>query len=237
MKNNKNMKIILIILVSVLLAGCISKQSTILGKNNTNSSMISIKYLEDNGPIISNDSNVLERYIFLAPINLSNTIETESAHGGGMIINAKDNIPQGFRIYGISETYNSSKKYVLVQYKVFDSDVNNDLNNSIDLTVHQYVGNGFNTKIVRNINNSIASKGRIIVLESNGSSANITNVPKGNNVIIILFGFDTMIGKIGVEDNKNLSLNESLDILNTFYDKIKIKNGEELSNNNFSMHV
>lgn len=206
---------LLIVTILVILSGCIydDKQP----KNNIveDEKYITVKYI-DKGNIINPedfpDFKLIYNIYYVTPENISLTLQTEMGHGT-LAINGSNDVPQGYRIYGSSEIYNSSERYLLLQYKVFDND--EDLNGSIDVTVDDYVQNGFELKSYNNSYNN-SYKGKISILESN-----VTN-STDMNVVIILFGFDTAIGKIGVRDHKDLSLNESLKILDMVSDGLKI---------------
>lgn len=214
----RNKLAILVLILSVLLAGCINKEEKLRpSSNNTGNGTITVKYLENRNQTISKndfpDFKLVDQKYLITPINLSMTLETESVHGA-LVINSSDNISKDFRVYGISESYNASDRHILVQYKVFDNGEN--LNDSIDLTVNQYVQDGFKTEVI----NNTAHRGRIFVLKSNNNT-NIT-IPKNMEVTVILFGYDTVIGKIGVQDYKDKSLNESLKALDIVLNILKV---------------
>lgn len=210
-------KLLLLIVISVLLAGCVNKPGELLPENNTAETTM-VKYSENYDPILTEndfpDFKLIDHKYFIVPENLSLTLKTESYHAAG-IINASEGVPKTARLYGSGETYKSGDRYIIIQYKVFDN--NEDLNDSMNLTVFDYTKAGFKHRVLKNIT---AHDKRIFVLESN-----VTN--KSNvNVTIILFGYDTVIGKIGVQDSKDKSLNESLKILNIVLDGLKIRSKE-----------
>lgn len=240
MKTMVNILIILMI-ASVLFAGCIQNGETLKGQslNNTRT----IKYIENREPLITKadfpDFNLLEYVHFVTSDNLTVSLYTETSHGG-FIVNGSEQIPEGFRVYGSSEAYNSSQGYLLLQYKVFDD--NDRLNDSMNTTVFDYIRNGFLSK---SLNNSKYTQ-RIFILESSMENINnrttknnintnatngTTNVTKMRNnidkdkdinVTYILFGYDTVLGRIAVKDYKDKSLNESLKILDIALERLRV---------------
>ena len=239
---NKLVIPIIILIISVVLAGCIYKPKEELLPEGYNKEVITINYIENRGPMITKqdfpDFQSVGHDYFISQENISLSLNSESVHGT-YIINSSDEIPEGYRLFGGSEIYNASKRYILLQYKVFDQ--NESLSNSMDVTTNGYVEQGFRTKILNNsaYKDNITSKGRIILLElndinttnisttdrsntTNGSNTTRANIAPDMNVVIVLFGFDDIIGKIGVQDYKNRSLDESLAILDIVYDRLKI---------------
>lgn len=241
--------LIVLIIVSVLFAGCI--QEKIPGEQSSNKTR-AIKYIENRQPIITRtdfpDLHLIEHVYFVTSDNLTVSLYTESSHGS-FIVNGSTEIPEGFRVYGSSETYNSSRGYLLLQYKVFDD--NERLNDSMNMTVVDYVRNGF---VPRVLNNSKYTQ-RIFVLESTMENINkraleninnkinatnktdVTNITKiknmeknltlsdkdkDTNVTYVLFGYDTLIGRIGVKDSKDKSLNQSLKILDMVLEGLRV---------------
>ncbi len=218
----KNKLLVLVIISSALLSGCIFEPQEKLLPANYNQKNITIKYVVTTNILDKNDFpdfNLKDHLYFVSPENLSLTLDTESSHGTGAV-DASIEIPRGYRIYGSEEAYNSSKRFILLQYKVFDND--DKLNDSMNLTVTDYVNHGFKSKILNG-----TYKGRIFALE---------NETKDMNVTIILFGYDTVVGKIGVQDYKDKSLNESLKILNIVEDRLKINTKQVQVSNIFGNH-
>ena len=228
-----------ILILSIILSGCITETlpENITGK--TGKELIKIKYL-DNDPIITKedfpDFDFLDRVYYIARENLTVSLEVEGSHGEVMVNDTK-NIPAGYRIYGVSEAYNSSKniskinnlsnnkndsynRYLLLQYKVFDT--KEKLNDSLELTVFDYARKGFKHRLLNNSNNSDNGsinkkyKGSIFIFESN--EINMTD----SNVTIVLFGYDTVLGKIGIRDSKDRSFNEAIKVLDLVFDRLKI---------------
>lgn len=205
-----NYKLTLLIIISVILSGCMygSEQP----KNITESDRyIKVKYVEKDNIIKTEDFpdfKLIHNIYYVTSENVSLTLQTEIGHGT-YVINKSDDVPQGYRLYGGSEAYNSSERYLLLQYKVFDD--NEDLNDVISMTIEDYIQKGFEFRSLDN-----ASRGDVFILESN-----VTN-RTDMNITIILFGFDTVIGKIGVQDYKNKSLDESLKILDIVYDRLNV---------------
>lgn len=214
-------KLILLLILSVALAGCVNVKT--INTSQTNESVL-VKSIENRGPILTKedfpDFKLTSQNYAITPTNLSISLDTESVHGA-YVINAAEPIPQGFRVVADSEVYNSlnngsDQRYILVQYKVYDIDTK--LNESMDLTVNQYTQNGFTTRALKNF----YSDKRVFVLENGVSNQNVS-INKNMNVTIILFGYGSVVGKIGVEDTKDKSLNESLKILNIVSDRLNIK--------------
>jgi len=209
-------KLVVLILLIIILSGCISGKQP---KNNIGQDRyIKIKYIEKNNSIITGedfpDFKLIDRIYYISRENISLTLQTEGSHGS-LIINDSDNVPEGYRVYGVSEAYNSSGRYMLLQYKVFDSDER--LNDSVNVTVFDYIKRGFKHRLLSSHN---VYKGRIFILESNAT--NRTDM----NVTIVLFEYDTIVGKIGVQDLKDRSLNESLKILDRVFEKLKVNTKE-----------
>lgn len=213
--------VIPIIILSVILSGCLSEET----KNVTDmvDEKITIKYLGYDPIIVKEDFpdfSLLDRVYFIAQENMTVSLEIEGIHGEN-VVNSTDKIPNGYRIYGVSEAYNSSKntdkygRYLLLQYKVFDS--NDRLNDSLNLTAVNYLEAGFKSKILSNdtLENK-DYKGRIFVFESN--TTNRTDV----NVTIILFGYDNLLGKIGVQDSTNRSFAEAMTTLDMVFERLEI---------------
>lgn len=201
------------ILILVLSAGCIFEKEKMPEEKMTKK--ITVKYL-DSRPIITKedfpDFDLLGRAYYIAQENMSTSLEIEGIHRE-TLINASDEMPEGYRIYGVTEAYNtiSENRYMLLQYKVFDS--KKKLNDSMNMTVLDYSKEGFRYKTLDN--NSYDE--RIFILESD----NITNI-SGVNVTIILFGYDTVIGKIGVQDSKERSFDEAIKMLDIILDRLTI---------------
>lgn len=210
----KNKLIVLVLMMLVISSGCLRTGTEV--KINTTVKLMTINYIDKNNIINGEDFpdfKLIGSTYYITPENLTLTLETETGHGV-YEMNANTDVLKGYRLYGGSEAYNSSKRYIVLQYKVFDS--NESLNDTIDMTAEEiYIKNGFKYKPVNN-----TYKERVVILESNVT--NYTDM----NVIVILFGFDTVIGKIGVQDYNNKSLNESLKILDTVFDRIKVKTKE-----------
>lgn len=204
---------IMILVISAILSGCIFKPEDKLLPENYNKGTIDIKYLDNKDPIITSQDlpnfEPLEHVYFISPENVSLTLQSESVHMTGML-NASEEIPRGYRLYGGSESYNLSERYVLLQYKVYDS--NESLNDSMDLTVGEYIKGGFKSKILKNV----SYKGRVFVLERN--TTNNTDV----KITVVLFGHDDVIGKIGVQDNGSRSTDEALKILDVVTERLRV---------------
>jgi hypothetical protein len=214
--------VLMVLLSSVLLSGCIFEPQEKLLPVNYDQTNITIKYVVTSSILDKNDFpdfNLKDHIYFVYPENLSLTLDTESLHGTGAV-DATNEIPKGYRIYGSEEAYNSSKRFILLQYKVFDND--GRLNDSMNLTATDYINHGFKSKILNG-----TYKGRIFALE---------NETKDMNITIILFGYDTIIGKIGVQDYKDMSLNESLKILDIVEDRLKINTKQVQVSNTFESH-
>jgi len=209
----KLMMPIIILVISAILSGCIFKPEDKLLPENYNKETITIKYLDNKDPIIIAQDfpnfKSLEHAYFISPENVSLTLQSESVHMAD-IINASEAIPRGYRLYGGSESYNLSNRYILLQYKVYDS--NESLNDSLELTVGKYIKEGFKSKILKNV----SYKGRIFVFERN-----VTN-STDDSITVVLFGYDNVLGKIGVQDTKDKSTDESLKILNIAMDRLKV---------------
>jgi hypothetical protein len=218
----KNKLLVLMVLLSALSSGCIFEPQEKLLPVNYDQKNITINYVVTTSILDKNDFpdfNLKDHIYFVFPENLSLTLDTESSHGTGTV-DASSEIPNGYRIYGSEEAYNSSKRFMLLQYKVFDN--GDRLNDSMNLTVTDYVNHGFKSKILNG-----TYKGRIFALE---------NETKDMNITIILFGYDTIIGKIGVQDYKDKSLNESLKILDIVQDRLKINTKQVQVSNMFGSH-
>ncbi len=212
---------LLMLTISVILSGCINTGT----KDNVTTKLVPEKMLKvnyvDKHTILNGedfpDFKLMDNVYYIAPENLPLTIETEMGHGVYEMNNSANILP-GYMIYGSSELYNSSKdsmeRYLLVQYQVFDS--NDSLGDTINTTAEDiYIKNGYKRIHVDNTNNR-----NMVVFESNVT--NHTNM----NITVILFGFDTVIGKVGVQDSKDRSLNESLKILDVVFDRLKVKTKE-----------
>lgn len=245
--------LIVLMIVSVLFAGCIEKKEEVKGQslNDTRT----IKYIEDRQPLITKedfpDFGLVEHVHFVTSDNLTVSLYTEASHGG-FVINGSDNISEGFRVYGSSETHNSSQRYLLLQYKVFDD--GDGLNDSMNITVIGYIRDGFTSKVlndskyvqrmfildssVENINNrKLENINKIINAMNDTNGTNATNITrlkniaknltlsdkdKNMNITYILFGYDTIIGRIAVKDSKDKSLDESLKILDITLERLRI---------------
>jgi len=231
MKNKLVISIITLSIISVVLAGCISEEQP---KNTTGTvagidveKKINIKYIDSNSIFTKEDFpdfELLDRAYYVARQNMTVSLEIEGVHGENMV-NDTYKVPEGYRVYGISEAYNSSKdtdrydRYTLIQYKVFD--VDDKLSDSMNLTAANYMKAGFKSKVLDNDTlKNAAYKGRIFIFESN--ITNRTDV----NVTVVLFGFDTVIGKIGVQDSKGRSFSETMRLLDIVFDRLDIKTKE-----------
>ena len=207
----------MIIIISAILSGCVFKPEEKLLPANWDKDNLTIKYTDNRNTIITKedfpDFKLVDHLYFITLKNVSLTLETEGSHRSGSAnasdINISDEIPEEYRLYGESESYNSNNRYIFLQYKVFDKDTR--LNDSMNLTAYDYIKNGFQPVLL----NNASYKGRVFILE------NATNIT-GMNRTIVLFGYDTVIGKIGVQDYKTKSLNESLRILNFVYDRLRV---------------
>ncbi len=204
---------IIILVVSAILSGCIFKPEDKLLPENYNKETINAKYLENKDPIITSQDfpnfKLLEHVYFISPDNVSLTLQSESVHMSGTI-NDSEEMPKGYRLYGGSESYNLSNRYILLQYKVYDS--NESLNDSMDFTIGGYIKGGFKSKVLKNV----SYKGRVFVFERN--VANSSDM----NVTVVLFGYDTVLGKIGVQDTRDESTNEALKILDMVMERLKV---------------
>lgn len=213
----RNKIILAILTISIILSGCVD--TGVVTKDNATGGLLPGKFVKanyfDKGPIINEGDfpgfkSVYDMY-YIAPENLSLTLETEMGHGV-YEMPANETAPAGYRIYAGSEAYNLSDRYILLQYKVFDSD--GSLNDTIAMTAQEmYIKNGY-----KRVSIDKTYKGNVVVLES----SNATNVT-GMNVTIILFGFGTVIGKVGVQDSKGKSLDEALKILDIAFNRIHVK--------------
>lgn len=215
----RNKLIMLALAILIMSSGCLKTGVQPLSNvPNITGSIMKINYM-DNTTIIKGadfpDFKLADNLFYIAPENLSLTPEAEMGHQV-YEMNPKATIPQGYRIYGGSEAYNtndnSSLRYMVLQYKVFDS------NASLDAIINStatdiYIKNGYKYKSINGY------KGTVVVLQSN-----VTN-RTDMNITIILFGFDTLIGKIGVRDYSDKSLSESLKILGIAEDRLKLKVG------------
>jgi hypothetical protein len=215
MRYKLKLLILTISIISIISSGCIKTNVQPLG--NVTGNLMKINYMDKNTIIKGGDFpdfKLADNLYYIAQENLSLTPEAEMGHGVyEMSPNATT--PQGYRIYGGSEAYNtrenSSLRYMILQYKVFDNNASLDAiinNTAVDI----YIKNGYKYKSINN-----AYKGTVVALESN-----VTN-HTDMNVTVILFGFDTIIGKIGVRDYSNKSLNESLQMLSIAVDRLKVR--------------
>ncbi len=153
---------------------------------------------------------LVENVYYAAPENLSLTLEAETGHGG-YEIDENMAIPPGYRIYGGSESYNLSGRYILVQYKVFDK--NDGLVDAINATAEDiHIKHGYKYVLVNN-----DFKGTMVILESGATGAN------DQNIVIILFAFDTVIGYISVQDSNDKSLNEALELLDIVSNRLNVR--------------
>lgn len=212
----RNKLILLILTISIILSGCINTGTETTSGVNTNpipEKVVKAHYVDQNTILNAEDFPDFKRIdniYYIAPDNLSLTLETEMGHGV-YEIDANATPLSGYRVYGGSETYNSDKRYLLLQYKVFDT--NENLNETINMTADEvYRKQGY-----KYVNIDKSHNGNIVLLES--KVTNHTDM----NVTIILFGFDTVIGKVGVQDYSNKSLDESLKILDIVFDRLKVK--------------
>lgn len=219
---------IAMLIASVILAGCIDNDQKIpIDKVSDNDTLV-INYL-DNATILTKsdfpDFELIDRQYAIASENMSVTINTEGSHNV-YVMNAKEETPKGYRIYGALESYNSSKnlvninktlgknstdRYMFLQYKVFDD--NKRLDYLLNVTTSTYVKNGYKSKVLGN-NTTLTYKGRVFVVESVNDA--------GLNRTIVLFAHDNVIGTIGVQDSKDRSLNESLKILDIVANRLKV---------------
>lgn len=215
-KNMRYKLMLLILTISIILSGCID-----LGNNSKDNvtgehipeKLVKINYVDQNTIIKAEDFpgfKLVNNIYYVAQENLSLTLEAESGHGI-YEIDSNVTIPSGYRIYGGSEAYSLSERYILLQYKVFDK--NDSLADTINMTAEEiYIKHGYKyVSVDKNY------KGTMVVLESN-----ITN-STDTNVIIILFGFDTVVGKVGIQDSKDKSLNEALEMLDIVSNRLNIK--------------
>lgn len=207
--------ILLMLTVSIMLSGCID--SGVDTKTGITGELIPEKLVKinyfDKGTIITGEDfpgfELMENVYYVSSENLSLTLEAETGHGV-YEIDANTTVPSGYRIYGGSETYNNSGRYLLLQYKGFDK--NDSLADTINMTAEEvYIKHGY--KYV-SVNKSY--KGTMVVLESNVTGN------ADQNRIMILFGFDTVIGIVGVQDSKDKSINEALKMLDIVSDRLNI---------------
>lgn len=233
MKKSISKFAILLMVMSVLFAGCIQEEKT-LNQTMVDNGNITIKFIDNKGPIVTkedadfSDFELVNRVFLVTPENLTMTLYTETSHGS-YLMNASDELPEGFRIYAESETYNvnATQRYLMLQYKVFDT--NESLNESMDMTVAGYVKEGY---VSKKLENDTKYTQRIFILENNtvemngiinnNSGTNNGMINNSMNVTWILFTYDTVIGRIGVRDHKDKSLNESLKLLDIVLDRINI---------------
>lgn len=215
-------KLILIMLtISIILSGCINSGT----KDNTTGQlvpgkMVNAHYVDKNTIMTGEDFpdfKLVNNVYYISPENLSLTLETEVGHNVYEMNSSAETKP-GYRIYGGSELYSSKEssreRYMLVQYKAFDN--NESLTDTINITAEEvYIKRGYKYVHINNTYN-----GNVVVLESNVTGH--TDM----NVTVILFGFDTVIGKIGVQDLKDKSLNESLKILDMVFNRLHVKTKE-----------
>lgn len=210
--------IMLVLTLSIVLSGCL--RTSIEPNTGLGESLMKINYV-DNVTIIKGtdfpDFRLADNLYYIAPENLSLTPEAEMGHGV-YEMSPSATTPQGYRIYGGSEAYNtsdnSSMRYMILQYKVFDS--NASLDAIINSTVTDiYIKNGY-----RLVPINAPYKGIAVALQSNVS--NHTDM----NITIILFKLDTMIGKIGVRDYSGKSFNESLKMLGIAEGRLKVRTKE-----------
>lgn len=241
-KINISRKMLLILLVISIslsgLSGCINKSEVL--KNDTREEVVKLKYIENLDPIITNgdfpDFKLIEHKYFVIPENITLSLETESFHGT-IAVNASKGVPNKTRLYGGSEQYNTGDRYILLQYKIFDKE--DKLNDSMNMTIGEYIKAGFKTISVDKNLSDIFNGKRIFVLElKNANRSNTTNgsnianaVNKSDaNIIVILFGYDTVLGKVGIKDSKDMSLDESLKVLDITLNRLKIKSIEMIIN-------
>lgn len=245
MKNNININrkgrkmygVLILLIMSVILAGCIEKSETT--KSDINET-IKLKFIENREPLIKDDFSgfkLMDHKYFVVPEDLTLSLDTEAFHGTSMV-NASDGIPNGARLYGGSERYNLNDRLMLLQYKVFDK--SDKLNDSMNMTIGEYLRAGFKTISINKSLSDVLHGKRIFVLEldnSNKSTNNNTNksnvvVNKSDtnnmSVIIILFGYDTVLGKVGVQDSKDKSLVESLKILEIALNRLNVRSIEKV---------
>jgi len=228
----KMVTLIVMLIASVMLTGCIGDDKKIPINKIKDNEILVISYL-DNKSILTKsdfpDFELIKHQYAIASENMSVTINTESSHRV-LVMDADEEVPKGFRIYGSSESYNSSKnstdmnktlgknmtdRYLFLQYKAFDD--NSRLDYLLNMTAGSYAKNGYKSKVLGNDTN-ITYKGRVFMFESTNSA--------GLNRTIILFGHDNVIGTIGVQDSEDRSLNESLKILDIVSDRLNVNTKE-----------
>jgi len=108
--------------VSIILSGCIN--TGVVTKDNTTGELLPGKFVKAN--YFDKDTIINEgdfpgfksayNMYYIAPENLSLTLETEMGHGV-YEMPANETVPAGYRIYAGSEAYNLSDRYILLQYK------------------------------------------------------------------------------------------------------------------------
>jgi hypothetical protein len=217
----RNKLIFMMLTISIILSGCID----IGTKDNTTGQLVPGKMVNahyvNKSTIVTGedfpDFKLVNSVYYIAPENLSLTLETEVGHNVYEMNSSTEPMP-GYRIYGGSELYsskeNSTERYMLLQYKTFDN--NESLADTINVTAEEiYIKRGYKYVSINNTYN-----GTVVVLESNVTNRTSTNVT------IILFGFDTVIGKIGVQDSKDKYLNESLKMLGIVFNGIHVNTKE-----------
>ncbi len=208
--------ILLMLTISIILSGCVNLGNDEKIDVSIPEKTVKINYFEKNRIINEEDFpgfELVENVYYVTSENLSLTLEAETGH---KVYEVDENvtIPPGYRIYGGSESYNLSRRYIFVQYKVFDK--NDSLPDTINATAEDvYIKHGYKYVPVDN-----EYKGTRVVLES--------DVPNSTdkNRIMILFGFDTVIGIVGVQDSKDKSLDESLKVLDIVSNRLNIKTKE-----------
>lgn len=218
MKNRLILLVLAISIISIISSGCI--KTGVEPLSNVSGNLMKINYMDKNTIIKGEDFpdfKLADNIYYIAPENLSLTPEAEMGHGV-YEMNPNVTAPQGYRIYGGSEAYNtsdnSSLRYMILQYKVFDSNASLDaILNSTATDI--YIKNGYKYKPINTV-----YKGTVITLQSN-----VTN-HTDMNITIILFRLDTMIGKIGVRDYSDKSLSESLKMLGITEDRLKVRTKE-----------
>lgn len=207
---------LLMLTISIILSGCIDLSNDSKTGVAIPEKLVKINYLGQNTIMNEQDFpgfKLIHNVYYVSSENLSLTLDAESGHGV-YEVDSNATIPPGYRIYGESEAYNLSERYILLQYKVFDK--NDSLADVINATAEDiYIKRGY-----KYVSVDKSYKGNMVVLGS--GVANRTDM----NVTIILFGFDTVVGKIGIQDYNNDSLSEALKVLDIFSDRLNVKTKE-----------
>ncbi len=147
---------------------------------------------------------------YVSPENLSLTLGSES-NNEVYEIDTNTTIPPGYVVYGGFETYSNGERYLLLQYKVFDK--NDGFAHTINMSAEDiYTKYGY-----RYVSVDKSYKGTMVILESGVTSTN------DQNIVIILFAFDTVIGYISVQDSNDKSLNEALELLDIVSNRLNVR--------------